>query len=173
MSLSLFSFLVSRFSFLFSSRQINRIVTETGIDIVQLHGDEAADAISEINAPCIKVLHVAPKDSPEAASSSSSSSSESLVSQVASFAGKAVAILLDTRVPGKAGGGTGSVFDWTIADKVGVPVVLAGGLTVENVAAAVSGSDAIVGVDVSSSLEQSPGVKDKALVEAFIANARL
>ena len=87
------------------------------------------------------------------------------------------AVLLDAAVPG-AYGGTGAKLDWHALrgelDRVGdrlPPVILAGGLTPENVAEAVR----IVrpwGVDVAGGVERSPGVKDPAKVRAFIENAR-
>ena len=71
------------------------------------------------------------------------------------------------------GGGSGQVFDWSLAEDVsaGVRLVLAGGLTPENVADAIT----VVrpwGVDVSSGVEASPGTKDPRKLRAFVANAR-
>ena len=51
---------------------------------------------------------------------------DTLKTEIELFAGKALAILLDSRVPGTAGGGTGAVFDWSIAGKLNIPVMLAG-----------------------------------------------
>lgn len=82
------------------------------------------------------------------------------------------AILLDAFVEGKEGG-TGQAAPWNLlADyKPGVPLILAGGLTPENVAEAIR----IVrpdGVDVASGVEESPGRKDPDKVKRFVANAR-
>ncbi|MCS6864219.1 MAG: phosphoribosylanthranilate isomerase [Gemmataceae bacterium] len=82
------------------------------------------------------------------------------------------AILVDSRVEGQYGG-TGHKAPWELLRgfAVGVPLILAGGLTPENVAEAI----AIVrpwGVDVASGVEQAPGIKDRALVTRFIANVR-
>ena len=82
------------------------------------------------------------------------------------------AILVDAHVPGQYGG-TGRVAPWDLlADfRPGVPLILAGGLTPDNVAEAVR----IVrpyGVDVASGVEQQPGVKDAEKMRRFIGNAR-
>jgi phosphoribosylanthranilate isomerase len=82
------------------------------------------------------------------------------------------AILIDSRVDGQMGG-SGHVAPWSLLTgfDAGVPLILAGGLTPENVADAI----AIVrpwGVDVASGVELSPGVKDPAKVAAFIRAAR-
>jgi phosphoribosylanthranilate isomerase len=82
------------------------------------------------------------------------------------------AILVDARVPGHFGG-TGKTAPWELLAEFhpGVPLILAGGLTPDNVAEAVR----IVrpyGVDVASGVESSPGVKDPEKMKRFIKNAR-
>ena len=97
-----------------------------------------------------------------------------LKAEAAPFAGKALALLLDSRVPGSKGGGTGATFDWSAAGALDLPVLMAGGLSPENVAEAAA-QPGVVGVDVASGIEVkgSPGVKDIAAMKAFITNARL
>ncbi len=83
-------------------------------------------------------------------------------------------LLIDTRTR-KGTGGTGVTFDWdavaTALDGIHIPVIIAGGLSPENVAVAVRILHPY-GVDVSSGVERAPGVKERAKVEAFIQNAR-
>ncbi len=81
------------------------------------------------------------------------------------------AYLLDTPVPGH--GGSGQVFDWALLDTLVVPgpLILAGGLRVENVAAAVARTKPYA-VDVASGVERAPGVKDHELMRRFVANAK-
>lgn len=143
---------------------------------MQLHGDESPEVISLINAPCMKVLHVSPNtvndDSSTRNNINNSGLGGSLLQQAEEFSGKAIAILLDSRVAGSNGGGTGAVFDWAITEKLGgIPVLLAGGLTADNVADAVK-INGVVGVDVASGVEQSAGKKDDELVRRFVINAR-
>jgi len=71
------------------------------------------------------------------------------------------------------GGGTGKVFDWTLAAEAptGVKLILAGGLHPDNVAEAIEAVEPW-GVDVASGVESSPGRKDATLVRRFVANAR-
>src|SRR5690606_9755659 len=79
----------------------------------------------------------------------------------------ACALLLDAYVPGVPGG-TGQVFDWArIPRDPGLPVILAGGLTPENVGEAVRRVRPWA-VDVSGGVEAGPGRKDERLVEAFL-----
>ena len=90
--------------------------------------------------------------------------------------GGADALLLDAKPPKGATrpGGTATAFDWAILRdwRAPGPWLLAGGLTVQNVAEAlrVTGAPA---VDVSSGVESAPGVKDPALIRAFVAQVRL
>lgn len=81
-------------------------------------------------------------------------------------------VLLDTYDP-QASGGTGKVFDWSIARRVGerVPVILAGGLTPENVGQAIQAA-VPAAVDVAGGVEESPGVKDYDSLRRFFASVR-
>lgn len=78
--------------------------------------------------------------------------------------------LLDTAVTGTHGG-TGITFDWSVLDSPGRPFVLAGGLDPSNVADAIQRVDPF-GVDVSSGVETSPGVKDPVRIVDFISKAK-
>jgi len=88
--------------------------------------------------------------------------------------GEADAIVFDTRVPGKLGG-TGIAFDWESAARGARPhrsrLVVAGGLTPENVALAISALAPDV-VDVSSGVETAPGVKDHQRMREFAEAVR-
>jgi phosphoribosylanthranilate isomerase len=80
-------------------------------------------------------------------------------------------VLLDTST-GARFGGTGSAFPWALAAEVGsgCPLLIAGGITPENVGAALRESGAW-GVDVSSGVERSPGVKDAERLRRLLVNA--
>ena len=83
------------------------------------------------------------------------------------------AFLLDSQVEGQPGG-TGETFDWSLAaaaKKSGKPIFLAGGLTPQNVAAAVRAAQPY-GVDVSSGVESAPGKKDRQKMRDFVAAVR-
>lgn len=82
----------------------------------------------------------------------------------------AEAFLVDTPA-GQARGGTGRTFDWSLAAGLEVKVILAGGLSPENVAAALTAARPW-GVDACSRLERAPGVKDHARMRAFVRAVR-
>jgi indole-3-glycerol phosphate synthase/phosphoribosylanthranilate isomerase len=150
---------------------VREMVDKCGLDLVQLHGAEGMAAASAKNCgvPAIRVVDIA--TDPE----TGEASSDAVETLLASLTNDPVAILLDTSIKGaKEGGGTGTTFDWSIAQKVqdaGLPVLIAGGLTVDNVPDAV-GSIRPYGVDVSSGVEQSPGKKDHEKVKDFVGGAR-
>jgi anthranilate synthase/indole-3-glycerol phosphate synthase/phosphoribosylanthranilate isomerase len=150
---------------------IREMVEECGLDMVQLHGSEGMQAANAKNCgvPAIRVVDIA--TDPETGKASSDAA-EALLKSVTN---DPVAVLLDTSIKGaKDGGGTGTTFDWSIAQKVqdaGLPILIAGGLTVDNVPDAV-GSIRPFGVDVSSGVEQVPGKKNHQKVKDFVGGAR-
>jgi phosphoribosylanthranilate isomerase len=137
---------------------IARIADSVGLDLVQLHGSEPPEAIAALPRRALKAVRVGGGFRPEDA---------------LRYAGHAAGLLLDT---GEAAlpGGTGRAFDWSVVaslrDRLGF-LVLAGGLTPDNVATAIRvvRPDA---VDVSSGVEAGPGRKDPAKMRAFVAAVR-
>ena len=135
-----------------TAEKIDRICDETRIDLLQFHGDESPEFCNRFQRPYIKALRMKP---------------ELDLQHEAERYSEAQAILLDAYRPGVPGG-TGEVFDWDrIPQKHPAPLILAGGLTVENIANAVA-SVAPYAVDVSGGVEQSKGIKDADKVEKFI-----
>lgn len=136
--------------------RINDIAGEVGLDIVQLHGDEPPEVLRQLAPrPIIRALHVGHDPAPW---------------------NHALALLYDT--PQKAGdlpGGSGETFDWdqlTNLDRANLPpLMLAGGLTADNVAEAIRVVQPWA-VDVSSGVESSRGVKDANLIRDFCKAVR-
>jgi len=150
---------------------IRQMVAECGLDLVQLHGSEgmAAANVAYCGVPTIRVVDI--ETDPE----TGKASKDAVETLLHSVTTDPIAILLDTSIKGnKEGGGTGVTFDWSIAQQVqdgGLPVIIAGGLRVDNIKDAV-GTTRPWGVDVSSGVEASPGKKDVPKVQAFVKNAR-
>ncbi|MCA9075709.1 MAG: phosphoribosylanthranilate isomerase [Planctomycetaceae bacterium] len=147
--------------------EIRRIATTCGITTVQLHGDEPASMIGELSD--YRVIRALRTDG-DFASLASQQMNES--QQVGAMPW---AWLVDSRSP-HAYGGTGETVDWEpLAHEQRSPewppLVLAGGLTPENVADAVRTVQPW-GIDVASGVESSPGVKDLEMVKVFISRAR-
>jgi len=127
---------------------VNGVASLVHLGAVQLHGDETPEFAASITTPVIKALPVERADGwPDGAT-----------------------LLLDAHDPVKRGG-TGRVIDWSAAAAVAARrrVLLAGGLTPENIAEAIARVRPF-GIDVSSGVERAPGVKDhqrlRALFEA-------
>lgn len=134
------------------------------LDIIQLHGEESPKRVAEIGlrfgVRTLKALPVAVQED---------------LDVLPAYLDAADMILFDAKpVPGAAlPGGNGLPFDWQLLDhlKIDRPWLLAGGLTVDNLTTALTATGA-PGLDVSSGVETSPGVKDPAKLAAFIAKAK-
>jgi phosphoribosylanthranilate isomerase len=135
------------------------------LDWVQLSGDEPPAFCRELQMPVIKVIRVSRNYHPE-----------NIIEHIAYadrlLSGQEHMFLLDSNARKKYGG-TGMTFDWNLARPVAerFPIIVAGGLTPENVAEAIS----IIkpwGVDVSSGVEKVRGTKDIEKVRSFISSVR-
>lgn len=141
-----------------------RLRAELRPDYIQLHGREPPARVAEVarlaGAGTIKVIPV---------------STASDVEQAAAYESAADLLMFDTKAPAEASrpGGHGASFDWTLlAGRSFVrPWLLAGGLTPDNVTAAIAASGAPI-VDVSSGVEGPGGLKDPALIGRFLAAAQ-
>lgn len=133
------------------------------VDMIQLHGKESPERVAEIKAryglPVIKVLGVADADD---------------LAPLDTYGRVADQLLVDAKPPKSAvlPGGNGLTFDWRLiaGRRWPVPWMLAGGLTPDNVAEAIAMTGARQ-VDVASGVESAPGVKDAAMMAAFIGAA--
>lgn len=135
--------------------QINKIADYCNLDMIQLHGDESPAFCKRMRRRVIKAFRVKDMQSVKTLSNF----------QVSGF-------LLDT-FSESLHGGTGKVFDWNLAlpaKKFG-PVIMAGGLTPNNVQQAIR-QVRPYGVDVCSGVESEPGIKDHKKVRAFLKNAK-
>lgn len=136
--------------------EIGEILNAVPLDLLQFHGDETSAQCEGHGRPYIKALRVRP--------------GEDIAACCAEY-NQASGILLDTYVPGVPGG-TGEAFDWSLVPAdLGKPVILAGGLTADNVRAAIAQVSPYA-VDVSGGVEASKGVKDAEKIRAFIREVR-
>lgn len=142
---------------------LDRLVAEVPLDMLQLHGKESPERVLEIKAryglPVMKAVGIA-----DAAD----------LPALETYLEVADQILVDAKPPRDAvlPGGNGLAFDWRLiaGRRWPVPWMLAGGLTPDNVEEAIAMTGAQQ-VDVSSGVEQAPGVKDPARIAAFCAAA--
>jgi len=135
---------------------INEICQVCGLDAAQLHGDETPRYVEAVRGvDRIKAIRVATARD---------------VARCRRY--RAEAFLLDAQVPGKPGG-TGESFNWELAREARQfgPIILAGGLTPENVEEAIETASPYA-VDVASGVEVEPGKKDKRAMSEFILRAK-
>ena len=138
-----------------TAEQINKIADRCNLDRVQLHGNESPTFCKKIRRRVIKAIRVKDIQSLKKLSDY----------PVSSF-------LLDTFSEDQYGG-TGKVFDWNLAypAKRYGPIILAGGLTPNNVRQAIQRIQPY-GVDVCSGVESQPGIKDHKKMQTFLKNVK-
>ena len=138
-----------------TAEQINKIADRCNLDRVQLHGNESPTFCKKIRRRVIKAIRVKDIQSLKKLSDY----------PVSSF-------LLDTFSEDQYGG-TGKVFDWNLAypAKRYGPIILAGGLTPDNVLQAIQRIQPY-GVDVCSGVESQPGIKDHKKMQIFLKNVK-
>lgn len=133
-----------------SVEQVRATIETCGLKLAQLHGDETSEMVRSLSGKAFKAFRGVPEN-------------------LDGFAREAApALLVDAAVKG-AYGGTGATADWNGAAELAkhYPILLAGGLTPENVAEAVQRVKPW-GVDVASSVESSLGMKDASKMKAFV-----
>lgn len=131
------------------------VLAAVPLDVLQFHGSETPEYCRQFARPYLKAVGM------------QGLAASGGFTAYADRYPDAQGFLVDSHAPGAAGG-TGLTFDWTqVPQNYHKPIILAGGLTAENVAAAIRTSR-VYAVDVSSGVESAPGVKDPAKVAAFM-----
>jgi len=135
-----------------SRDDIAAVLNQVRVDLIQFHGNETPVDCSGHGCPWIKAVRMREDTDLQA---------------IKEEYAEASALLLDTYQPGKPGG-TGSIFDWSmIPTKFAPEIVLAGGLSAENIESAIVRVQPYA-VDVSGGVEQSKGIKDVNKIAAFM-----
>jgi len=135
-----------------TQQEIEQTLAQCRLTALQFHGDEPTEFCRRFTAKTIKAIRVRNEDSLRAAAEYDVD-----------------ALLLDTYTD-SGRGGTGRTFDWSLAvtaKKIGLPIILSGGLTTENVQEAIQKVRPYA-VDVSSGVEREPGRKDPRTLRKFI-----
>ena len=140
---------------------VNMIGRQTGIDFVQLHGDENPEYCQLVDKPIIKAIHISENDS-----------SHAIEERITPYLDVVDYLLFDTKI-GEKWGGTGQAFDWKLLDDMtdNIPFFLSGGLNPDNIRAACQQVHPYA-VDLASGLEAEPGVKDFDKIESFMDEMR-
>ena len=135
-----------------TQEEVETVIRESGVSLLQFHGDEAPEFCSGFSLPYIKAARIKP--------------GLDLIKYLSPHAG-AKAWMLDAYHE-DLWGGTGGVFDWSLVPRAAArPIILSGGLTADNVANALRRVRPYA-VDVSTGVEASKGIKDAAKIAAFI-----
>lgn len=143
---------------------LDTIVAEMQPDMLQLHGSETPERLTELKAryglPVMKAISVRePAD----------------LAAIAPYLGVADRLLFDAKPPkgSELPGGNGVSFDWTILARLDADVdyMLSGGLNAANIGEAIRLANP-PGLDISSGVESAPGIKDTALIEQFFKAVR-
>jgi len=137
------------------AESIARVLDQVPLSLLQFHGTEDSAFCRQFGMPYMKAVSV---------------ESGAAMEQIEEEFEDAAGLLLDSHQPGDLGG-TGQTFDWNRISESRLPLILAGGLTVANVHQAVR----LVkpwAVDVSSGVEDVPGIKNAELMQRFIQEAK-
>ena len=133
-----------------SADRVSAVLAQVPVDVLQFHGSESPDFCAQFARPYLKALRMEPGRD---------------IAALATGYGSARGLLLDSFRPGVPGG-TGESFDWSQAPVLALPLILAGGLSPDNVADAIHQLRPAA-VDVSGGVESAPGRKDPELMRAF------
>lgn len=143
----------------FPNHEAEQILSDCGLHLAQLHGDETPETLATFQAKAYKAFRGIPEQ-------------QDYTEYVRATPHVFPAFLLDASVKGLFGG-SGKTTDWSAAENLAkiFPILLAGGLTSENVAAAISHVRPW-GVDTASGVEHLPGKKDIGKMKAFVKAVR-
>ncbi len=145
-----------------SAKAVRETLDSVSLDVLQFHGDETPAFCEQFHKPYLKAIRVKPGVD---------------LLQCAALFHSAQGLLLDAHVEGIPGG-TGAVFDWTlIPANLPLPLILSGGLDVENVAAAIRqvrpyAVDVSSGVEACRGINTLKGIKDAAKIARFMHEVR-
>ncbi|MCH8566983.1 MAG: phosphoribosylanthranilate isomerase [Balneolales bacterium] len=141
--------------------KVNAMALESGVHLVQLHGEESPEYCAEIQFPVIKAFRI-----------KADMDRDSLMEMIKPYRDHVEYFLFDSYDP-KMAGGTGKTFNWNVLRELpeDYPFFLAGGLSKENVRRAIHQLQPYA-VDLSSSVEESPGVKDFELLDELMEEMR-
>ncbi len=134
------------------AEEVKKLAQESGVHMIQLHGNEKMEAYRDIGKKMIKRIYVNPDDTAEDLKRRTDKVENAM-------------ILFDP------GAGSGECFDWSILPETRLPFILAGGLGPDNVKNAVKMTGARA-VDVCSGVELSPGIKDYNKMKRFIEEVK-
>lgn len=138
------------------TRVVHDVLNGVPLDLLQFHGDESPEYCAQFGKAYLKAIRV--------------KKGVDLLQYEEKYA-TAKALLLDAHVEGMPGG-TGTTFDWKlIPGNLSMPVILSGGLDVENVATAIKLVQPYA-VDVSSGVEADKGVKDAVKIARFMQEVK-
>ncbi len=131
---------------------VRHVLTKVPLDVLQFHGEETPDYCNSFTKPYIKAVRMRPNTD---------------IKQYANNYIQTQALLLDSYVKGTKGG-TGITFDWQqVPTDISKPIIIAGGLTVDNVAQAITKLQPYA-VDISGGVESAKGIKDAGKITAFM-----
>lgn len=142
--------------------QVEQVMEAAGLDLAQLHGKEAPEMVRKLGARAFKSLQAQDLDTARA-----------LMANYRDVVKGNVPAFIADAPPAQLPGGNGLVADWSVARAIAreFPILLAGGLNIGNVRQAIE-TVRPYGVDVSSGVERTPGLKDHGKVREFITEAK-